>query len=915
MEQPGPDRWERIEALYHDAAARDEGDRAAFLAAACAGDDELRRDVESLLAHSHSDTDFFGTAVPRRIGSYELSALLGIGGMGEVYRARDVRLGRDVALKVLPQEFTTDGERIARFEREARALASLNHPNIAIIHGVEYAGTVRAIVMELVEGETLAEHMARGRLTSADATSIAIQIGQGLEAAHDKGIVHRDLKPANIKITPTGVAKVLDFGLAKTLDAATEDVAVTATQAGRVIGTAAYMSPEQAKGEIVDRRTDIWAFGVVLYEMLEGTRPFHGASTPELLAAIVREDPSLEAIPIHLRSIVARCLAKDPRNRWQSIADVRLLLEDRATAAQGPQHSARISRMPWVVAGGLLVALLSGAALYPTASVAVPQLVRFNVAIPGGDGPGSNLALSPDGTLLAISAVQDGRRNLYLRRIDSLTARLLPETEGATYPFWSPASDQVAFLADRKLKKVVIDSGQVVTLAEDVGAVSAHGGSWSDQGTILVASGGSLLTVAEAGGTAVTLPETRGAALPHFLPGGQTYLFTRTDATPSHPNQGVHVGFLNGSAAVRLLDDRVRTEYVPPQAGRGSGHLVFRREGRIMAQAFDVERLTLSGSAFPVASEAVISLLGYGPTALFSTSKTGVLAYEAGAQEQLVWVDRTGAVQEPLGPPGEYRNFRLSPDRTRIAMDVTIFGAGASAADVATLDLRRGVYEQVTNHGEADLVPVWSADGTRLVFTSLRLGSFQPFVTDRRGEEKHLAEMPPTGGWPSDWSPDGEFVLWSGRGLWAVPAASRGKPFQFVSADGMPGFARFSPDGRWVAYSSQDSGRQEVSVRRFPTGPRFRVSVTGGQAPVWRQDGREIFYIAADGNLTAVPVTLDENSIEFGRAEPLFVVQPRPFTAHYEVSEDGRRFLLSRPVDPAGASITVVLNWQAPIAR
>ena len=886
--------------------------------------------------------------IGQQIGSYTILSPLGAGGMGEVYRAHDASLGREVAIKVLPSAFSSDPERLIRFEREARALASLNHPNIATIHGVERVAAsaaatptvIHALVLELVEGETLDERLSRMTGRSADASttsgvrtglppdeafSIARQIADALDAAHERGIIHRDLKPANIKIRPDGVVKVLDFGLAKAAEP-TGDAPVAAdishsptlmagTREGVLLGTAAYMSPEQASGMAADRRADIWAFGVVLYEMFTGRRPFGGNSTPELLGAILAAEPTLDAVPDPLRSLIARCLQKDPRKRWQSMGDVRLLLDDHTAAVPAARHPARGVRLPWAIVGVLLSALTVLTAILlrdsaPRPPRQIPALT-FSIPIPGGEAPSLNLALSPDGKSLALTAVENGKRNLYVRRFDSGQMTLIPDTGNANSVFWSPDATEIAFVSGTILRKVAAAGGPVTTLL-DGGVRGAYGGSWGEKGTLLVSVADALLAIQRLGGDPVRVLEMSGTSHPHFLPGGRNFLFTRADATASHLN-GIYVGGMDGAVPVRLLEDRSKAEYVPPLSGSTSGHVLFRRAGRLMAQPFDAARLAFTGSAVPITTEPVISINGYGPAVLFSTSPTGMLAYQPLVQEQLVWVDRTGAVVERTGPPGEYRNFRLSHDRRRVAMDINIYGNGPSSADIAILELSRGILERVTFDEEADLVPVWSADDSRIAFTSLRTGSFQPFVTTGSREDKPLPAVAPTGGWPVDWSPDNRYVLWQGGGLVAVPASGSEKPFQVVSGQSRPRNARFSPDGRWIAYSSTDSGREEVYVQPFPKGRRQTVTGGGGVGAAWRKRGSDLFlyYIGGDGRLTEVPVTISAaSSMEFGPPRTLFFARAGVFNREYEVSEDGERFLLSRPVNPGGAAITAVLNWQ-----
>jgi Tol biopolymer transport system component/tRNA A-37 threonylcarbamoyl transferase component Bud32 len=945
-----PDRERDVERIVHLALERSAEQRAGFLDEACRGDAGLRQAVEELLAYESAASAFLAspaanvaTAARRssapalhagqRLGTYTIVSSLGAGGMGQVYRARDEALGREVAVKVLPPEFTQDHDRLARFEREARVLAALNHPNVATIHGVERVPSTgpnetatEAIVLELVEGDTLEERLSHGgRLALAEALGIAQQVAEALEAAHAKGIVHRDLKPANIKIRPDGVVKVLDFGLAKAVRTETAaldvshspTVTIGATAEGVAIGTAAYMSPEQAAGRPVDGRTDVWAFGVVLYEMVTGRLPFRGDSAPELLAAIFSEAPALDGVPPPARPVIEKCLRKDPRRRWQSIGDVRLALEEGLAVHDLPPRAGdrRLVMALAVVAAILLAAVALLVSGQFRASQPERLAARFTVPIPGGDASNVNFAVSPDGKNLAITALTDGKRHLYVRAADSLTAKLIPDTEGANYPFWSPDGTRIGFAVDRKLRTVGTSGDAAFTLVDDVGG-TFYGASWHSNGTILFAGQG-LRSVDQSGGSPVDLlVRDRGnPSHPQFLPDGRAFLFTQADPRDASVNQGIFVGFIDGSPPRRLLDDRSKAEYVPPPAGDGPGLVIFRHNGTLMARPFDAGNLTFAGSAVQVTPETVISINGYGPSVLFSTSPGGTLTYQPLALEQLVWVDRTGAVVERVGPPGEYRNFRLSPDGNSVAMDINIFGNGPSSADVAKIDLRRGILERLTVHGEADLVPVWSPDGSRIAFTSLRQGAFNPHLTTGPDSAELLADMGVRGGWPVDWSPDGRFVLWEGNGLWAIPVSRAEKPSQILTSNFRPRHAQFSPDGRWVAYSSIESGREEIYVQSVPPGRRLVVTGTGGSGPAWRRDGRELFYVAGDGRLTAVPTTIGATSIEFGPPQSLFPARVGNFKREYEASPDGERFLIATPVLPGGAAITVVLNWQTLLER
>ncbi len=887
--------------------------------------------------------------IGQQIGSYTILAPLGAGGMGEVYRAHDASLGREVAIKVLPSAVSRDPERLIRFEREARLLASLNHPNIATLHGVERVAAstptaptvIHALVLELVEGETLDERLSRvtggvaaastrksgvhGGLPPVDAFSIARQIADAVDAAHERGIVHRDLKPANIKIRPDGVVKVLDFGLAKAAEADGPPVAadishsptvIAGTGAGVLLGTAAYMSPEQASGMAADRRADIWAFGVVLYEMFTGRRPFEGNSTPELLRAILSAEPPLDAVPDALRSLIARCLQKDPRKRWQSMGDVRLLLDDPPAAVPASRHrplgthplgDRRRAGDRADSSNGGDVAGLGASAFQPDRRTVQHPDSRRRRAQP------LNLALSPDGKSLALTAFENGKRNLYLRRFDSLQATLIPDTDGANSVFWSPNGKEIAFVSGKTLRKFAAAGGPVTTLYEGSGISGESGGTWSENGTLLISGSGALLAIPHTGGDAVRVLEVGGTSHPHFLPGGRNFLYTQeSNATASRLN-GIYVAGMDGAVPVRLLPDRSKAEYVP-LPGSASGHVVFRRNGKLMARPFDPKRLAFTGSAVPLTTEYVISINGYGPTVLFSTSQTGMLAYQPLVQQQLVWVDRTGAVLERTGPPGEYGAFRLSHDGRRGSDERQplrhrgISGGGRG---------RRAESRHPRAYGRSTTRPIWCPCGRRTIRGwPSPLGAqaaFSRLSPPGHRRRKPLPTLSPGGGWPVDWSPDSRYVLWQGNGLWAVPASGSEKPFQLVSSESRPRNARFSPDGQWIAYSSTDSGSEELYVQPFPKGRRQPVTRGGGVGAAWRKRGSDLFlyYIGGDGRLREMPVTMSATSIGFGPPQTLFVARVGAFNREYEVSEDGERFLLARPVNPGGAAITAVLNWQA----
>jgi Tol biopolymer transport system component len=875
-----------------------------------------------------------------QIGSYQVLSLIGVGGMGEVYRARDTRLNRDVALKVLPEVFARDVQRMARFEREAKLLASLNHPNIAAIYGLEESGPIRALVMELVEGPNLAERIRGGAIPLDEALPIARQVADAVEYAHDKSVIHRDLKPANIKVKEDGTVKVLDFGLAKALsDDPTEGdmsnsptLSMAATRQGVILGTAAYMSPEQAKGKQVDRRTDVWAFGAVLYEMLTGKQAFHGDDITEVLAAVVKTEPDWTplppATPTAIRTLLRRCLEKNLRQRLAHIGEARILIEGVLTGAAPAEAVATAShngreRIAWATAALLLV------------SVVVLGVLRFREAPP--EQPATRLSIlppeeatlagapviSPDGRKLAfVGRDANGQTTLWIRLTDALAAQPLPGTTGAgEYIFWSPDSRFLAFFAEGKLKKIDITGGPPIALCDTPPVL---GGAWSDAGVILLGRGlTGLYRVTAAGGslTPLTTPDPLQAEASHrfpdFLPDGDHFLFRVTSLQPNQA--GIYLGSLNSDEKRFLFTASSNARYVPP------GYVLFLREDTLMAQSFDAQQLQLSGEAFPMAEDVPQNGNGFGS---FSASENGVLAYASGSNSSthFVWVDRAG--RETNATSGEVptplsQHFALSPDEERVTMET---GGGG---DIWLLDLTRRTNSRFTFDPGIDGKAIWSPDGNHLVFSSTRAGKLALYrkASTGAGQEELIVPLSgavtPNAG-PTDWSRDGRFILAQQLGdktkydLVMVPLSADRKPVPYLESEFDEGHGRFSPDGRWVAYASNESGRPEVYVQSFPaSGGKWQVSTGGGMLPQWRADGEELFYL--------VPATGRMMSAEVKTAPQFEVGMPKLlFTApvglnhnmeagnHYAVSADGQRFLLTLPVQQSGpAPITVVLNWTA----
>jgi eukaryotic-like serine/threonine-protein kinase len=882
--------------------------------------------------------------------------------MGEVYRAHDSKLGRDVAIKVLPDAFARDTERMARFQREAKVLASLNHPNIATIYGLEDSGATHALVMELVEGPTLADRIKSGPISIGEALPIAKQICEALEYAHEHGIVHRDLKPANVKVTSNDAVKILDFGLAKAIegDVSSIDIANSptisrmATQAGVLLGTAAYMSPEQAKGKSVDRRADIWAFGCVLYEMLTGKMAFPGESVTDILAAVIRAEPDWSelpaATPARVRVLLQRCLQKDPKQRLQAIGDARISLDEVLAGTPEPSSAAATPvstppwrrALPWIAAGVLAAAAVLFAFLnFREKPTAPADMVRFTTPLPEKTTapPIVPFALSPDGRQLAFGANgPDGILRLWIRSLDSLEARSLTGSEMSSVSlfFWSPDSRYIAFRDGGELKKIDASGGPAQVLCDAKGPVI--GGAWSRDGMILFGNvNAGLMKVPESGGVAspvTTLDPSRKEILhgfPTFLPDGRHFIYWRESKTPEY--SGVYVGSLDTKPAEQSLKQLVATTHEPayvPFSGSGSEELLFLRDKTLMAQPFDAGRLELTGEPVPLA-EQVGSAQGYG---YFSASTNGVLAFrsDAGAVSQLTWFDPQGKSLGTAVEPASYDTLSLSPDGTRAVVSRSDNPSNPNLETLWLVDFSRGTSTRFTFGSSSATLGVWSSDGSRVIFASNSGGEYdlyQKLASGVTGEQLLLKSSDDK--WPISWSRDGRFLLYQSssrnvaRGdLWVLPLEGDKKPFPFQNSGFNSDDGQFSPDGRWVAYVSDESGRNEIYVRTFSpataatgsdTGGKWLISTAGGTEPRWRGDGKELYYLAPDNMVMAVEISANP-AFSAGVPKALFQAPRYPsFVSenHWDVTRDGKRYLFA--AQSTQAPFTVVVNWQAGLKK
>jgi serine/threonine protein kinase len=875
----------------------------------------------------------------KKLGPYEIVNSLGAGGMGAVYRARDPKLRRDVAIKALPEEFSNDEVALARFQREAETLASLSHPNVGAIYDLLELEGARFLILELIEGENLSARIGRGPIPLEEALPLAKQIAEALEAAHEKGVTHRDLKPANVRLTPTGVAKVLDFGLAKSqtsqsavLSSDAPTVAATTTP-GMILGTPAYMSPEQAKGRETDRTADVWAFGCVFYEMLTGRPAFEGETASEVLAEVLKSEPKWDLLPAgtpqSIRRLLQRCLRKDPRARLRDIGDARIEITDAINNPEAPPPAARSKeRLAWpLLAGVAVVALLAGVAI---AHFLKPAEVDPALSVDIAAGPsymGVSLAISPDGRKIVYSGVFDNHSQLFIRNLDSSDPKPLPGTNSGTYPFWSPDSKKIGFFADAKLKTIDLEKNAIQVLTN---AVNPRGGTWNRNDVILFTpvSPGVIYRIPAAGGKTETVTQIDPNqaqyilhVFPEFLPDGDHFLYYVNGSAQS---RGVYVSSLSAPKPERVLETDSSAVYA------SSGYLLFLQKSVLVAQAFDLKTLKVSGSAIPISdhmgnnqARTAVSASAAGPfvyrtVGTVPTSQTAV--YSA-------WFDRSGK-EVSVFPGGLNGHWSLSGDDKSLITERTT----NANIDIWRVDASRGLLSPLTMDAAADTFPTWAPDGEHFVFTSNRKGlTYDLYVgsVNRPGGEELLLSSSENK-IATDWSADGKYVLYrnlspdTGYDLWALPITKdfkkAGEPILVAQTPGDERDGQFSPDGNWVAYQSNKSGSFEVYVDPFPgPGAKYQVSQNGGAQVRWNRNGKELFYIAPDARLMSVAIRLDPTgkNFESGNPMPLFLTSLRGLEVQttnrqqYAVSADGQRFV-SRSGGPAPDAdpIRLLIHWQ-----
>ncbi len=909
--------------------------------------------------------------INKKLASYDITDKIGAGGMGEVYRARDTKLGREVAIKILPEMFAQNNERLGRFKREAKLLASLNHAGIATLHGLEDSDGVHFLIMELVDGEDLSQNISRGPLSVGDALSIARDVADALQTAHSQGIVHRDLKPANIKVLPDGKIKVLDFGLAKAMETDADDpnmsqsptiATVAGTIGGVILGTAAYMSPEQARGKPVDKLTDVWALGCVMYEMLTGKKTFPGETVSDTIAKILEREPDWEQMPADtpqpVQRLLHRCLQKDKTMRLQDVGEIRAEIDGVTSGASsvwtgpvsvssaGEGKSRRGKARLWkVLALVSTVAAVLFAAAWLRTPGEKPRLIRSSILQPAesrfltmGDYAGP-VVVSPDGKRIAFVANDASlQRVLYVRELDAAEARTIPGTVEASFPFWSPDGLSIGYFTDTQLKRVDLSGGFPITICD---AINGRGGDWNQDGVIIFspdyqtplfrvpASGGDPIAVTRIDTTVHTTHRW-----PEIMPDGKHFVYLAAHHDINLSGQyGLYFGSLDGGKDKRILTTGAAAMY-------SNGYLLYIRENTLMAATFDPIKGEFTGEPY-----AMVDKVQYDPTtwrAAFSASQTGILAYHGGDSDrmgtQLVIVDKTGDQVNVATEADVYYHLALSPDGKRLACSSGFSTGGSNRLSIWIYDLDLGLNTRLTFNSGADIAPVWSPDGKSLVYATIHPGTqalqnqLTVARTDGSGEEivyESTREL-----WPTDWSADGKFIvltegqfLGSGGDIWIMPTSGDHTPFPYLKTEFPENSGVLSPDGRWLAYSSGESGQNQIFVSPFsPTGAATHRSLakwlvapiarTLGARLLWSGDGQQLYFINVEGEIRAIDVDGSGDSFLVGRSEVICKADPWNFgPIGYDVFPDGERFVVNAFGNMISRPITLVQNWELQLRR